>query len=570
MDISVGLFHFNVQWSAGDISSYHRYCAESIRPFLDFLKDNPRYRVSVEFPGCALEFLSDNYPCQFESLAKLQSTRQVELISSLYAPTLWVAFPWRDLQRSIQANRNVLARLGLVPSRIFFSQEAFFGDGARMLTDYFDVAICKDDQIEYFLHRDRVEPMYKLGSLKVLVASNHILNEVTRFLDARPEKERHLSPAHSEHVRSARTTNEKKSFPALSGAFGEHSWRWYHCGDGNHFSTVSTPDQWRTYRLDTAWASLVADLFISYEENGYQFATVGDLARMLEDFPAPSIEGIIEGSWHTSESRGVAQWMGLNASKWEDDEGLLSYSYRTRSLLAACEDAVEQMPPAAREFTAPLLDKAWQAVFMAQSSDPLGWYPSPGEVRFGRDMGHQAYAEVQRVVEAIGSTGASISQPRHPPVQRAVRTESALVSVEKINIQGETAVFAVSNDCQVIHLDGYGTEAPCGIAFRFALDYLVYCPSGLEESPVCRELTMYRPEVLVLPLANGLLAVGQDTFVVKDAGTCHVAAHLDRSAGKVRFLIEGHVPPRHLMWRFYLFRGSLPNAVRFANDINGV
>jgi hypothetical protein len=156
-------FHFNIQWSAGDINSYHRYAIESIQPFLVYLDRNPEIRLAFEIAGSGVEFLAKHYPVAVRLLRSLIGRGQVELISSLYTPAIWVAFPRRDLRAGALLNRRYLETLGLAPSRVFFSQEAFFGEGVAELADLFDIAVCKDEYLDYFYDIDLTHPLFRLG-----------------------------------------------------------------------------------------------------------------------------------------------------------------------------------------------------------------------------------------------------------------------------------------------------------------------------------------------------------------------------------------------------------------------
>jgi hypothetical protein len=55
--------------------------------------------VTFEIAGSGLEFLNDHYPGAIALLRDLVARQQVELVSAVYAPTIWVAFPARDLLR---------------------------------------------------------------------------------------------------------------------------------------------------------------------------------------------------------------------------------------------------------------------------------------------------------------------------------------------------------------------------------------------------------------------------------------------------------------------------------------
>src|ERR1051326_8173521 len=125
--IALGLFHFNLHYIAGDVSSYHRYCTQAVMPFLRLVAGDPEIRVSFEMAGSGLECLGNFYPEALDLLRRLIASGQIELISATYVPTLWVAFPGRDLLKSIELNRSCLERLQLRASELFFAQEAFFG-----------------------------------------------------------------------------------------------------------------------------------------------------------------------------------------------------------------------------------------------------------------------------------------------------------------------------------------------------------------------------------------------------------------------------------------------------------
>ncbi len=140
MKIALGLFHFNVQYVAGDVALCHRYCTQAVIPFLQEIALDRRYRVSFEMAGSGLEFLSQHYPEAIKLLRDLIARNQVELISSAYVPTVWVAFPKRDLVKSVEINRACLQSLGLSAADIFFSQEAFFGPGLKAISHLFKIA----------------------------------------------------------------------------------------------------------------------------------------------------------------------------------------------------------------------------------------------------------------------------------------------------------------------------------------------------------------------------------------------------------------------------------------------
>ncbi|MHA1233028.1 MAG: hypothetical protein ACTSWR_01675 [Candidatus Helarchaeota archaeon] len=146
---ALSLHHFNTAYVVGDTESYHRHTIESLALFLNFLFENPKLKCNLEINGYSLEFIYKNYPYVFEKLKFLIDNEQIELISTTYSPQLWIAFPKTDMIKSLRYNFNLLKRLGLKQSRIFFAQENFFYEGIKYLKEWFDIAIIKDD---YYFH----------------------------------------------------------------------------------------------------------------------------------------------------------------------------------------------------------------------------------------------------------------------------------------------------------------------------------------------------------------------------------------------------------------------------------
>ena len=176
----------------------------------------------MEMAGAGLEFIADHYPSLMELIRRLIEQERLELISSTYAPNLWIGFPKRDLIKSVKINRRCLERLGLKPSRMFFAQEAFFGPGIRVLDDYFDVALCKDDYLAHFLSPDQIAPIYRHGKMRVLVAANHLVGELTRAMSP-PEARDRLCAFHRHTL-----SQDSNATYVANACAGDTSWFWYH------------------------------------------------------------------------------------------------------------------------------------------------------------------------------------------------------------------------------------------------------------------------------------------------------------------------------------------------------
>jgi glycosyl hydrolase family 57 len=342
--LALGLFHFNPHWGAETLA-VHRHCSEAIGPFLQVVEANPDWNVTFEISGSGLEFLFNNYPAQFRLLHRLIEREQIELISSLYTPSIWVAFPRRDLLYSIEKNQECLRRLGLPNTRIFFAQEAFFGEGVKSLGKYFDIAICKDDYLAHFYDIDFSNPCFLLGDLKLVVASNHLLSESADIIEHEPKLAAafHLPNRYQKHIESADLLNKGKKFPARCGIWNNVDWHWYHCGDGNHFTTIHKPQDIASSFYDPTWKRWCEMILNRLIERGYRLSTIRQFAAILDYSKAQRLPPLIEGSWNPSASDGVCRWMGLQSNEWENDAGILAAVSRVRARLTFCEKGRNQV-----------------------------------------------------------------------------------------------------------------------------------------------------------------------------------------------------------------------------------
>lgn len=73
--------------------------------------------------GLSIEFIANTYPLVLTVLKDLISRNQIELISSTYSPQIWVAFPKKDMVKSIKLNNRILEKYGLPKSDIFYSRK---------------------------------------------------------------------------------------------------------------------------------------------------------------------------------------------------------------------------------------------------------------------------------------------------------------------------------------------------------------------------------------------------------------------------------------------------------------
>jgi hypothetical protein len=570
---ALGLFHFNVQYVAGNAPGYHRYCEHAIRPFLDTVEANPNWRVSFESAGRGLMFLNEHYPSTMRKLRRLIEQGQLELISSTYAPALWVAFPKRDLVRSIEINRQCLQQLGLPASRIFFAQEAFFGTGLRHLEDFFDVVLCKDDYLDHFCGADKLAPAYRLGKMLVIAGSNHLRNELVR----RTQSGETALPTFTEINRwriEQRKISVSDGCPAICRpALGDTEWFWYHFGSGHHMATWAAPGDWNNFFADRQWLRMTADLVCAYAADGYRFSTLSEFATAVDREDLTDLPAVVEGGWNSERSLGVYCWMGRHANSWEDDAGVLALAWRSRKALVECERVVSELKdPELRSTITKEIETVWQRQIMAESSDSTGWAPTSSEVQFAKGFAEEVLRNLSSIREKLGrlwpadhrwNGESEIAAYRLAPPECAPFCPAKLFGGE-----GYISVVEMRENLQLVDVYFTAKDSACGIRFETFQNQVTYCPSADEQEPVRLSLSDLKPSKIYLPLANGLISTGESAFLIRDNANGQVAACIDKEDSSLSFAVEGISTGRPCRWRFLLFRGNLDDAVKLANEFN--
>jgi hypothetical protein len=568
--LALGFFHFNVQCHAGDLASYHRYVRTAIHPFLSLVRENEQLRITFEIAGSGLEFLRDFHPQTLRLLRMLIERGQLELVSSLYTPNIWVAFPARDLLKSIQINRRCLRHLNLPCSRVFFAQEAFFGEGLRVVSDEFDYAVCKDEYLDYLYGLEDGNGLFQLGDLKVLVASNHILNEFgARLTGDQASKTPVLAPPYRRYLQSGERGRPQPMRTRFCNR-DDVSWYWYHCGDGNHFATSAPPSAWEKCFVDDSWLALSRWFFGQVSKEGYEFESVSRLMSSLDLKDLPSFSTLIEGSWNTRRSDGVFQWMGRQANPWERDGEILSLITRTRKEVVRCERLFEELPSdSSQERPREMMEDLWKGLLIAESSDPLGWFPSPNEVHFAVNACQVVTAGVDQFTSMLLLTDVSSNHADLPePVSIGTCAPRIKIGVE--GAEFDIAWSSVTENWSVVDVWLRSIEPLVLISFPISNDHIKYCPSGLEHTPVTISFGTYKPAQLFLPLANGFIEIGPKLAVIKDLGFVHVAGCVSKELMALQFIVAGAQRGAEFHWRFHIFEGGTEDAVHTANQINSI
>ncbi len=572
--VALGLFHFNVQNVAGELSAYHRYCAEVVLPFLRAVAGRKDFRLTFEMAGNGLEFLADNYPAAIDLLRSLIADEKIELVSSTYAPTLWVAFPRRDLEHSIKLNQKVLERLGLRASRIFFAQEGFFGSGLEVVSDWFEIAICKDDTLRMCANRSAEHPAYQLGKLTVVIGANNLLNElgawIVRTIQAGKSPE--LSSFYEAHIQEGINFSSHSLAEYIDGTIDGLQWHWYHLGDAHHFTTTAFPQNWESFFCDPGWMALTCEMLEGFMTDGYQLGFISEFVRHLAVEAIEPLPKMIEGSWNPKRSRGVYVWMGRQEQHWQGGAALLTLAWRARKALRESEARLDQVDDfLKRQKMQQQVDDIWKQQILAESSDPLGWSPLPCEVNFGREQGDRVLQMCATLrcgssyglddVELIGTSAGE---------RMGTRIAKPIVTAELLGTDGTIEWRTICDSVSLCEARFRVEEHVCGIRFKRTSDDIAYCPSGSDQKPVDLVLERFQESELYLPLANGFISLNKDLHLIRDNCSVAVAARVSKREPWVTFAVEGAPEGRLYEWRFIVFQGPIMSAVCKANEVNSI
>ena len=305
-----------------------------------------------------------------------------------------------------------------------------------------------------------------------------------------------------------------------------------------------------------------------YEDNGYRLATIRQLLASTDYSGTRELPPVPEGSWNPEASGGVFCWMGRNDGPWENDAGILSCISRARRQLIHAECRASVDPSLLSESSRSQLEQAWELVIRAEISDGLGWLAGPHAVQYVLRAAEDAYilanqamdegAECDLPVEVTGTNLQDSSTPK-----------DRLPEPEMFGSKGDVSCSFAGSAIRIYDVQFEAVEATCGVRFPFELEEIMFCPSGLEDVPTRIPLDVLKPKLIALPLANGLIQVSNDVFLIKETSYVHVAAlvHI-RDPRMIEFACQGAPVGKRYHWRFHLLSSTVTTAVKYANRIN--
>ena len=216
------------------------------------------------------------YPEDLAIFQKLNKRDQLELVSVHYSDQIYLAYPERDLQESLNINNEIYQELGLTRSGIWFGQENLFGPGIaeRMMErNGFHTALVNNHYVWHHKHYPKEEtrpPYWKFPNVdpgKV----NFLTNWGQGYQDEK-----------------IRVTQSFSYWGDAELAFGATP----------YFDFLAQPLQQYTKNLLK---------YTKLEKQGYRICKVSDYIQRVQELKLPPKQGplLTDGTWNTRYYQGL-------------------------------------------------------------------------------------------------------------------------------------------------------------------------------------------------------------------------------------------------------------------------
>jgi hypothetical protein len=536
---AIGMFHFNLQYVAGDYKIENRIITQSLYPVLQFFEKNPAFKSDIEIQGYAIEVLAEEHPEVLKLLKKLIDRGQIELVIAHFSDQFFIAYPALDLQKSIEIDDKILEKHGIKRSRVFFGQEIQWTPAyPSVLKGKYDVVVTSSDPHSWY--RNSTLPL-----VDVKYGDDHILGLI----------------------------DSEKELPGLK-------WAYAFLDDGEVFNTL---DYNSDFYPVPAQEKTNIDNFKKLQAEGYKFVTMTELVekiKNLKGYTIPEYPFVPEGTWNMSVC-GPYMWMGRQRSGVETDGITRALSYRLRGKLLMYERLVQFVGKSGNNVSEldSMIDKAWRHLLLSEVSDASGWTPWLVEVQYTANEVANANRELKEVEKRLikllpanqnnwsVDTKTGVVKPAEPaknsksaesflPVPFYVRAGKTMSSVEQL---GEN-LYRLDINCK------RPADGAVEIVFDTPASGLFYSAGAGEDVAV--EIPTDLKHDPALALSNGFIYLNNGYSLIKDCTVEHLAATWKMKEQKLVFKEELAEDNPEMNMRFYLVKGDKNKGLEFANSVN--
>jgi hypothetical protein len=537
---AIGMFHFNLQYVAGDYRIESRIIKESLYPVLQFFEKNPKYKSDIEIQGYAIEVLSEEHPEVLSLFKKLINRGQIELVIAHYSDQFFIGYPALDLQKSIEISDKLLSDHGMKRSKVFFGQEIQWTPAyASVLKDKYDLIVTSSDPHSYY--RGKTLPL-----VNVTYGKDQILGLIG--------------------------AGEKK----LDGL----EWDFAFLDDGEVFNSLDYRSNF--YRVPEQ-EKLSIDRFRKLEKEGYKFVTMSELATRIKaskGYKVPDYPFVPEGTWNMSVC-GPYMWMGRQRSGVEKDGITRAASYRLRGEIMMTDRLVGYAASKGievKELQKQMTD-VWKHLLLSEVSDASGWSPLLVEVQYTDNEIANAELLLKEVMSKLKVMLPLTTQPmlvntRNELLQPAGAINSAVASASILPVAFGVRAEKFESTIKKYSENLYCLEIKCRRPLDGAVEIVFDTPaSGLFYSAgTGEEIAVEIPTDLshdpAFTLSNGFIYLNNGFSLIKDCSVEHLAATWKVKEQKLVFREELNKNNPEMNMRFYLLKGNVDEGLALANKLN--
>lgn len=536
------LLHFNLQYVAGGLETVFPGAGfdepgledaiidESFVPLLDMLDEHPTWSIDLEMQSYMVEVMAARRPAVLAHLKTLADAGQVEIVSFTYSDQLWVAYPWRDQEVSLDLTRRIFEENGLPLSRVVFTQEGQFGPGMveRLPDAGYGVAVLPHNLGEYYFGGAYEHPVYRAANgVTVLIGGG--------------------------------------GGTGTSEAGDPYQVDWHFMDDGELYATgEADPYLGPVFKYNAASMQERIDNLIALEEGGAQIVSVGAFATAIGT-PPDALPPVSDGTWQPDDTQNVHRWMG-GLGLWsttEQDNHVLTTNMRAGHVVKAAEVIAG--------FAA--VEPAYKSLLLGEVSDSSGWNPMASEVAYGLDHAAEAERLALEAIEAECATQVASGVVVHladgtmtwDGALPAEPTDPADAPFDLLTTGRPPGVTWTAWADDVDAVEVAWTEGYEATSVAFPWDGLVVATvPALSETVQTNDAADLAGGHPVLPLATGVVRLSEGLWLVERTTTVHLAAHFED--GVIRFLDE--LTPPGDTWRFLVVHGDEARALAVADAVN--
>jgi hypothetical protein len=524
----LNMYHFNLQYVAGSEKAMREGVVKGFEPLLDVYLAHPGWRADFELQGEFITYMAKNYPAVLEKFHKLAKNGQAEVVSFHYSDQLILGFPALDQERSIKLTKEIFEKYDIPLSGVIFTQEAQFGEGVCVLGGRhgYKVAVMTAGGYNAF-QDDPGLPYFSCHGIEVLKAENP---------DQKPE------------IEKAEDYQDAKSGVRV---------KWHFLGDGELVVTGGASPYSPLFRPNQTVIKKLESDFARYEKDGYRIATVSEYVDALHRNnirPRP-LKPMLDTPWRPEDDQGVFTWMGKYVLPRENDYGIRTENWTTRSWLLAAEKSGLKWDQ---------LREAWMDQLDAEVTDSTGWFPFPVELKYSPE---KSALVIEQVKKLCPSCKPDESRPamdavteKEFPVKPSVVGGSA-VELKYFKVKGREGLYAVEAKFRA------GSDAR--LAFPFTGPEIIYSPAMMEDQVVHIPLDRIKHRLHYVGLPNGLIALDQGVWLIRDNRAGMVGCGIDPDKKEIHFRTKG-AAGKEFFYRVYIFKGAEKDALDFANQLNQV